>query len=164
MSYAEFFQGLAELARALDVAAAIGGELEGMPTPYLHGTVEVRLDGQRVGEFEFVDEKAIYFADSEAHSTTLTAQMKAEEIGMSTDKSEIVNLRLGNERLREEVENKEVLLAASEFDRARLRRIEEAMREIDALRGEPGSFAEIARKVWAIARAALADHSTEEKT
>ena len=64
--YTEFLNGLAKLSTLLDEAAKIGGDLEGMPVPYLFGKVEVRLDGSRVGYFEFVDEYVTYHEDEES--------------------------------------------------------------------------------------------------
>jgi hypothetical protein len=61
--YAEFLTTLGKIAEKLNEAAVIGGEELGPPTPYLAGKVEVRLDGERVGWFEFVDEWVNYVDD-----------------------------------------------------------------------------------------------------
>lgn len=59
--YAEFLKGLADIAEQLNKAATMGGETEGnIPTPYIYGNIEVRLDGESVGYFELVDEYVIY--------------------------------------------------------------------------------------------------------
>lgn len=58
--YYEFLETLAEIAKHLNEAAKIGGDVAGMPTPYLFGKVEVRMDGETVGHFEFVDEWVNY--------------------------------------------------------------------------------------------------------
>ena len=58
--YTEFLEGLYKLSKGLQDLAAVGGDIEGMPTPYLYGKVEVRLDGEVVGHFEFVDEWVQY--------------------------------------------------------------------------------------------------------
>ncbi len=64
--YTEFLQGLADLSKLLTQAAQLGGDLKGMPTPYLYGKVEVRLDDTTVGYFEFVDEWVQYESVKEA--------------------------------------------------------------------------------------------------
>ena len=61
--YTEFLKGLAELAEKLDEVAKIGSDVTsggGMPTPYVAGSLEVRLDGEVVGYFDFEDEYVIY--------------------------------------------------------------------------------------------------------
>jgi hypothetical protein len=62
--YAEFLQGLADLATSLNEAAKIGSDGP-IPTPYLAGKVEVRLEGEPVGYFEFEDEWVIYHSSGE---------------------------------------------------------------------------------------------------
>ncbi len=62
--YTAFLDTLAKIAKLLDEAAKIGGDEDGMPTPYLYGRVGVRLDGQDVGYFEFEDEWVIYHEGS----------------------------------------------------------------------------------------------------
>ena len=61
--YAEFLKGLAEIAEKLDEVAKIGGNANNtrpLPTPYVAGSVEVRLDGNLVGYFDFEDEWVTY--------------------------------------------------------------------------------------------------------
>lgn len=59
--YAEFLETLSQIAKLLNEAARLGGSgPEGLPRPYLYGKVAVHLDGQPVGDFEFVDEWVQY--------------------------------------------------------------------------------------------------------
>jgi len=61
--YTEFLKGLAELAEKLDEVAKIGSDVTsggGMPTPYVAGSLEVKLEGEVVGYFDFEDEYVIY--------------------------------------------------------------------------------------------------------
>ncbi len=58
--YTEFLKGLAALSEKLDEAVKIGGEVSGMPTPYLSGTIDVSLDGEKVGRFKIEDEYVVY--------------------------------------------------------------------------------------------------------
>jgi len=60
--YTEFLKGLAELAEKLDEVAKIGSDSDssGLPTPYVAGSIEVRLDGEVIGYFDFEDEYVLY--------------------------------------------------------------------------------------------------------
>ena len=77
--YTQFLRALAEIAEYLDAAAKVGGgatAVESLPTPYLSGSIEVRLDGALVGRFIFEDEWVIYEPDSPAPETTVTEAEK----------------------------------------------------------------------------------------
>jgi hypothetical protein len=58
-----FLKGLAELSAALDAAALIGSDDQG--TPYLVGMVEVRLEGETVGQFEFTGDEWVTYHPKE---------------------------------------------------------------------------------------------------
>jgi len=59
--YAEFLRGLAEIAEKLNEVAVMGEDKpNGLPTPYVGGSVEVKLDGETVGYFDFEDEYVLY--------------------------------------------------------------------------------------------------------
>ena len=64
--YAQFLRTLADLAEGLDKLATIGEDkTSGPSTPYLHGKVDVALDGEVVGHFAFEDEWVIYHDDKD---------------------------------------------------------------------------------------------------
>jgi len=60
--YTEFLKGLAALAEKLDEVAKMGSDNDtsGLPTPYVAGSIEVRLDGEVIGYFDFEDEYVLY--------------------------------------------------------------------------------------------------------
>lgn len=57
--YTAFMRGLADIAEKLDEAAKLGSD-QGMPTPYIAGRIEVRLDGAIVGYFIVEDDYVLY--------------------------------------------------------------------------------------------------------
>lgn len=61
--YTQFLKVLAEISEHLDAACRLGGELGNLPEPYICGAIEVRLEGDRVGEFRLDDEWATYYPD-----------------------------------------------------------------------------------------------------
>ncbi len=60
--YTEYLQTLAKISEHLDAVAKIGGDIPGktMPTPYVQGSLEVVLDGEIVGYFDFEDDYVLY--------------------------------------------------------------------------------------------------------
>jgi len=74
--YTEFLKALAEIAEHLDKAVKIGSDGSpdglGMPTPYIYGSLEVRLEGEIVGYFDLEDEYVLYREKApEAQKTTV---------------------------------------------------------------------------------------------
>ena len=69
--YTDYLKGLAELAEALDIVAKIGsdGSANGkLPTPYIGGKIEVRLEGEVVGHFIVEDEFVVFEPNADTMS------------------------------------------------------------------------------------------------
>lgn len=58
--YTDFLKTLALISEKLDEVAKMGSDGPGLPTPYLAGSVDVLLEGEKVGSFQFEDEWVIY--------------------------------------------------------------------------------------------------------